>query len=351
MRVFWQWILTAVLALVLSDNILWLLNFPLANYSANIDPLCLWTLTPGEQKSLEDPQITEHINSDGLRRAYPDSTPKRPYRVLCMGCSFTYGVGVRDEDTYVWRLNELCPQILFDNGGVGGYGSYRAYIRLQRLLCRHQYDLVIYAMIDDHFRRCSIPLTRFDISEDKRFMNNDKRKLSNLYAMPCTDLEPDFRFADYPLRRFQFPGDGISPLSNFLNQLYTTHTVRSQHVPSESDQTIIFANHMERMAQLAAAFGSKFLLISLDGHRINEKLYPSWITVYNNRFYRDMSVADLVGHQPQNHPNAAVHKYWAEKLASYLQQEQVFRKLVEYRKVGDYPKHRMLYDLLPAEGS
>ncbi|MBQ7569258.1 hypothetical protein IJT17_10725, partial [bacterium] len=276
---------------------------------------------------------------------------ERPYHVLFMGCSYTYGDSVRDSETYVWKLNELLPNVLCDNGGVRGYGPYRSYIRMQRLLKKRKYDLVVYAMIDNHSGRCTIPSSRAFVCT----YSGSDHPVSNLYAMPFTALASDFRFVDHPLHRYAFPADGISTTSNFLNHLFTAFTIRHQEIPAKNKQIVIFADIIGRMAQLAAAFDSKFMLLSLDGDDRPDELigcreiYPNWITVHQNQYLRALQSEDRIGHKYANHPNAAVHSYWAQHLAAYLQQDEVFSSLIAYRQFRRDNRRRSLYDLYKSE--
>lgn len=84
-----------------------------------------------------DQSIPVKINSLGLRG--PEATPEKPrgtYRILGLGDSFTMGFGVRDEDTFLRRLerglNEGAAgryEVL--NAGVGGYNTYDEVVNLE----------------------------------------------------------------------------------------------------------------------------------------------------------------------------------------------------------------------------
>ena len=307
MRIYYHWILTIILAFLMADNILWNVGFPIASERQAADPECLWSPSIGQNVSKEDADVFENVGQNGLRVSYPSGIRRRPYRVLFLGCSFTYGVGVADQDTYVWRINELCPELLADNGAVGGYGPLRSLFRLRRLLPLHRYDLVVYAAIDDHLQRCSLAKTRFENSE--RVSPGGRRiRYSDLYAMPYTELAPDFRFVDHRLSRGRFLFDSISPFSNFLNQYYTTYKVRRVHVPAIGESGLVFTNVMERMAMLAAAYDCRFLLVSLD--RFSDAyrpLLPDWMNFFDASRAKDMRQEDLVLQRAGNHPGAGVH--------------------------------------------
>lgn len=97
--------------------------------------------------------VPVRINAEGLRdREYPRERDPRVFRILALGDSFTFGVGVRSEDTYPKVLEGLLNgssaargRTTYEvvNAGVEGYGPEQEYASLKGLLGRYQPDLVI----------------------------------------------------------------------------------------------------------------------------------------------------------------------------------------------------------------
>ena len=318
MRTLFQWLLTAILAVVLSDNILGFLLFPLADNQKALDTDYYRCLQPGQEQSTEDPEVFYNIGADSMRCSRPDLWETRKFRALLVGCSFSFGVGVKDEDTYAYRFNAKGGDILLDNAAVGGFGPYRSYLRLRRYIDSHPYDMVIYAYIQDHANRGSMPKTRIEENWDNRFLEKGHR-VSTVTGMPYTELGDGFRFVDHPLRRWYWPGDGISPLVTLLEHYAFTWTVRRAHVPSEKEQWIIFANQVGRMAELARGRGCPMLLMRLDFMESPERqLVTPSVTMFRNTIGRPFRQTDLVRGDARNHPGSAVHRVWADNLYSYL---------------------------------
>ncbi|MBQ7567236.1 hypothetical protein IJT17_00345, partial [bacterium] len=61
-----------------------------------------------------DHQIFETVWANGARSSRP-CVLKHNYEVLLLGCSYTYGVGVEDYETYAWHLSKRFPNVSFDN--------------------------------------------------------------------------------------------------------------------------------------------------------------------------------------------------------------------------------------------
>jgi hypothetical protein len=98
------------------------------------DPDAGYSLLPGYRNVVRVPEFTSTIQIDERGdRVAQDALPEgeRAQRILAIGDSFTFGVGVEAEDTYAERLErELDPAVqglvAVRNGGVGGYGPLRS---------------------------------------------------------------------------------------------------------------------------------------------------------------------------------------------------------------------------------
>lgn len=96
--------------------------------------------------------------ADGLRATAPAPDLNRPHVVL-IGCSYTQGWAVTDDETYAWRLQAEFPSHAFLNFGTAGYGTYQSLLSLERYFAAvHQAPaVVIYGFIDYHEERNVAP--------------------------------------------------------------------------------------------------------------------------------------------------------------------------------------------------
>lgn len=68
-------------------------------------------------------------DSSGFRRSGSEKDiPRGSPRILVLGDSTTFGLGVRAEDTFVSHLNRRFDNATFINGGVTGYGTIQEYL-------------------------------------------------------------------------------------------------------------------------------------------------------------------------------------------------------------------------------
>ncbi len=115
-------------------------------------PIFGWTLTPGHQVKVGfRPGVVQTIDAQGNRH-----TPRAPgepsagKRLAIYGCSFTYGTGLADTETYPALLQQALPDMRVLNKGVGGHGSVQALLRFRADILDGQVDAAIFGVISDH---------------------------------------------------------------------------------------------------------------------------------------------------------------------------------------------------------
>jgi len=60
------------------------------------------------------------------RRITADNQSTADTLILLFGCSYTYGEGLNDDETFAWQLSELLgPKFQVYNYGFHGYGSHQ----------------------------------------------------------------------------------------------------------------------------------------------------------------------------------------------------------------------------------
>ena len=117
-------------------------------------PVYGWRLIPNSKGRHYSPfgfDVTYTVDEQG-NRITPGSyaLPK----VLFLGCSFTMGHGVEDNEPYVWKLAEKWTRHKFINGAVMAWGTTQASKKLDETLAKfNDVELVIYTAIGHHERR------------------------------------------------------------------------------------------------------------------------------------------------------------------------------------------------------
>lgn len=118
-----------------------------------------WALTPGygvRVRFRED--VLQTIGSDGWRTV-PGSGLKDVPSLGVYGCSFTYGTGLGDAETFTALLQEDFPEFNVMNRGIGGQGTVQNLLQFRQDIRAGRVDCAVFAMISDHrFRNVPHPV-------------------------------------------------------------------------------------------------------------------------------------------------------------------------------------------------
>ena len=175
-----------------------------------------WLNKVGRHASGETPGVSETVLDSGQRASGPVKANPRK-RVLLVGCSWLYGMGLRDEETLAALLNRHYSDVQFDNYGVPGFGTYQCCMTTDYLFgIGKQYDLVIYCFMNEHIFRqemyhLSCPYTG---NLNKYFVVNPRGE----FVGGALRL--------YPSDSFDWPGQNTSALIYYLHAQRIAFSVR-----------------------------------------------------------------------------------------------------------------------------
>jgi hypothetical protein len=269
-----------------------------------------WVNRPGISLSPEAGNAPMTFLDDYSRKSWkaPVKVGQRA-EVLLVGCSFTQGFGVADQDTFAYLLNTRYPRLMFHNFGTGGYGTYQSLLRIEKNLARSgpgQLPLVIYGFIDLHMQR-NVAVANWVRSLAFR---------RDQYVVP-----PHVRLGKdgleyYGPQTFPFwPLESHSALVALLANTYLEFRLR-RHGPQFGATAAL----IEQMNRLVIDHRERFLIVLLN--RPPPELVPflesrriDYVNCDNLAF--DQSPSDFrlgrVGH-----PNAAQNSLWAACIARWI---------------------------------
>ncbi len=107
------------------------------------------TLADGYSFTTTHPQTSSRTTHPMTGWGQRDSTR---LEVWIFGCSFTYGWGVNDEQTYPWILQKRLPEYEILNFGMSGYGTLQSFIQFREALLEGRapkYAVLAYASFHD----------------------------------------------------------------------------------------------------------------------------------------------------------------------------------------------------------
>jgi hypothetical protein len=250
--------------------------------------------------------------ADGLRITRPLAEyghgPTRP-PLWILGCSYTHGWSVDDEQTYPWLLQQRLPAYDVVNFGVGGYGTLQSYLQFREALGRG-------------------PAPRVVVLAYGSF--HDARNTLNRYRMKGIVLTPGHESVRLPWARVSRDGaleiDSVEaghyrpwPLQGRLAFVHMLEESANRRELLRSRSHAVSKAIVAELQKLAKAHGATLVVAGI---------FRSPETADMLRFAEgegipsvDISVRDAPEFKnlPHDvHPNARAHERFAERLAEFL---------------------------------
>lgn len=265
----------------------------------------------------EDYNALINTGKDGLRVSRPELDKKGKHHTAFFGCSYTFGEGINDEETMVYKLNDKYPNEVFDNYGVSGYGTVQSLIVMQDVLEQNKYDLIVYCATRPQFAR-----------------NVEKRVVGNLYVnmpyciAPRVTFSPDGSYKIYDNSTLLWPGQNHFLTIDWLHRVYFGMTYDLEVLP---DERVISAQHvnkrLEAMSKLIGLMYEachrkqvRFLVVSTDDMKdgaLKKVKLDEGIEYINIDHPNSRDLKYRVGGISNYHPNGKVHAHWAEKFSQW----------------------------------
>ena len=277
----------------------------------------------------EDPDVFIKLWKNGARESRMNEDKKTDFRVAFVGCSYTFGCGVKAEDTMAWRLNDKYPNVTFDNWGILGWGPAQIYLRIKYLLENGGYSLIVYNAMADHLCRSYGPHYLTDAHGQMLFC-------------PYADWDCFGRFKIYSARDILWPFQNCLLTVNELQrdaQAYKTRRFRDKYIggsifsdPEKLDRCVrCYSEICNRMYALCLENNTDFVMCSLEGFY---EVDPGTIVNMNcNPYIRcetiNAETPDGLSHTPEYrvgnnisfHPNGKAHAYWAEAFSRWFDEK------------------------------
>jgi lysophospholipase L1-like esterase len=244
------------------------------------------------------------------RRITPDRGDKADTAILLFGYSFTFGVGLNDQETFAWQLGEMLGEkFQVFNYGVGGYGPHQMLAlvtsgRLDAFIRRYKQAYAFYLTIPGHAARC-VGLSPWDQSGPR-------------YILEIGALRYVGKFNETPEHNKLYQADKLFAGSRVYAPIKEAH--RTKRVPDYAMETLV-AITAKSMQALAARYHAHALTI----------VWPKFAHIEPILQDSGIRTLPLAGAMPDyasvpekydipgdGHPNALANTRVAEALAEYI---------------------------------
>jgi hypothetical protein len=243
-------------------------------------------------------RITPHVES-----------PEPEHAVICMGCSFTFGLGVNDDQTMPWQLALQRPDLRVYNYGVAGYGPQHILEWFKTPIEKEipqKKVAVVYTLIQEHLSRAV-----------------GTPQLVRWFAGPFPWYEVD-ESTGHPVRKGVFNDRKTKPTNSGLKILDAVADYRGESLTSE-DAKLMAAIIDEARQEFEKKFESDgFYVVVYPGKQTNLTLEVA--KILKERGAKILEYRDMLGKagkggwyiEGDGHPNPALHAKIAEQIGKDL---------------------------------
>ena len=225
-----------------------------------------------------------------------------------MGCSFTHGWSLNNNETFPWLIQERFPEYHIENFGIGGHGILQALLQLkQELAINHKPKLIFlcYASFHDE-RNVLLSSWRKSLSPNQKL-----GKLSPPYARVSEGkLKIDYAeklYTPWPLNKY----------SALINTLEDTYYQYEDYLINCQDVTKAIINEIKTICKEQEI---TFVLTNIHNTSNTKKVsdYVKKMGVNVTDISVDLTLKQNNNLPHDGHPSAKANFYYANKLELYI---------------------------------
>lgn len=320
-------ILYIAITFALVEGVLWILGYrPYHNedYSVVANPSNPFIadknlgiqLNPGSYDFVLNNAVKFHATHlDNGERKVPGIPAEDTAAVIFLGCSFTYGYGVNDSESYPAIAQLRHPEWHVENTAVVGYGTAQHLLQLRRLLKTKSPKCVVLGFSSVHFIRTVLAEEyRANLKIGYRRSSSDvDDRMSGARFPYIEDCSKRIRHATWDDLYHELPGRYWSATMNF------TQGVIEKARDTDADQVAVTACLIREMYELCEANNVSFGIVCLDATNDTKKLHKQlkevpWKNVYFS--FQDKKYTHL---PYDSHPNVKGHQKIADSVVPFIQ--------------------------------
>ena len=272
-----------------------------------------------------------YLNNKGLRgKEYDYAKPEGVRRIIVLGDSFAFGLGVGDQETFSVALERLFQdagkKVEVINMGVNGYGTAQEYLLLEEEGMRYSPDIVICLFFAGNDIQNNI--SGFEYGKYKPYFSIDGMGLKlNNHPVPITTREDKIKNRNTvePKARLKIPFKNLLQNHSYayiflrLRYNYLLHKLgvrTNMTVDMLDDGWDITSALFIRMKESCDAIGAKFLLVIVPTKEQMHAMESDAIQKRFSQLSRDHNIEclDLLPYLKGRHDlNFVIDSHWNRK--------------------------------------
>lgn len=277
-----------------------------------------FALNPGRcQVTINNHVTYRATHEQNGRRKTSGAQAKNDHSIFLMGCSFTYGMGVNDDETFASILQKEHPAINIENFGVPGFGTTQSILQLQAEIRKRSIPkMVVLHFSKLHFDRNALtPQFRSDLKVGFVKSGPHHRGMSNArFPYLKSPKATSFSWCTWDQLYPEWSGRNTFALVNFLALNRERNTLKKMDVVGISKELIL------QISELCEANKIPFRICFLDDDVKIEELRK--IAIKNDIPFKNVHLRHTDKKLTQlpydSHPNKKGHQLIAKTIAPWI---------------------------------
>lgn len=272
-------------------------------------------LNPGQYSiTLNDSVRFTATHGRGNYRQVPSSRNELNPELLMLGCSFTYGYGVNDDENFAAILQKQFPDLSIANRGVIGYGTVQSLMQLREAVKGDSLRVVVLNFSSFHFMRNGLSQTyRSNLKMGYQRSSQTVESLMQEARFPyVTSSDLQIGYQAWESMYTNWYGREWSAIVNW-RQL-----ANDRRKDAAIDELMIAACLIREMAQICEERGIAFAVVCLDTTAETIQLQQALKELPWMDTGFDFTDEALTNLPYDSHPSAEGHAYLAEKMKPFL---------------------------------
>ena len=281
-----------------------------------------FALNPGSfevQINQAKPYRVNH-GPDSLRITHSSPLADTLDQVFLLGCSYTYGMGVNDSESFPFLLQQAFPNLRVKNFGVPGFGNVQSYLQLEAEIKKGNLPkIVILNLVDFHLERNVLsPDYRKNLymgfarsSEEIK----EQMKPGRIPFILSSKEELIFGWESWDSVYQNWRGREELASINLFQSLADTWNGRKL---DPRDQSLLLFKAFQALCE---KHGIIFCISNLRANKTSEELLEaiSALGIDTLDMGLDLLSKDFSSLPEDSHPNSSAHRHYFMKISSYLQ--------------------------------
>lgn len=288
------------------------------------DSILGFDLVPGSYEITINKHLSYHVNhnQDHTRVTY-DKKSSNLKKIYSYGCSYTYGMGVDDHESYPYLMDKILSKYKVYNKAAPGFGTVQSYISLQNTIRDGNIpDIIILSYFLFHDERNILnrayrkKIHMGMLSNKKEYIEKNKLSPWNFPFYNTNNKTIDYiRALDI---YYGFPFREKSALMNLIEVRYNELT-NNEAKAKEASYEIL-----RKMAKLCKENNIKFYLVYMDQESKSiEKLCTEENIEFINSFI-DLNQEGYRNRPYDQHPSPIAHREYAQLILNHLEKDSIY---------------------------